>query len=362
MVILKLDHPDIEEFIDWKMTENRSSPISWRLDLLRSTSTDHEGSARRRCRNRRVSIRREPGSARRDSRSGRQQFRRRVQYALDFARQGYRELNVETYDTNWEGKAYNTVSGQNSNNTVRIPNEFFARLDSNQNWDLIRRTDGRVGKSIPAAELWDRIAVAAWQCADPGLQFDTTINEWHTCPADGRINASNPCVTGDTLVATADGLVRIDALVGHGAFIIGSDAKPHYVSHIFPTGTKPVFRLTTHAGYEVTLTADHRVLTANRGDVPASELKPEDSIVIMPRYAPALQAAAKSQPNLPATTDRVASLKACGTEPVYDLTEPETSHFIANGIVVHNCSSTVPRRYGAISPTSTRPFMTAPGS
>ena len=112
---------------------------------------------------------------------------------------------IETYDTNWDSKAYGTVSGQNSNNSVRIPNEFFARLDAGQNWDTTRRTDGRVAKSIPAADLWEQIALAAWQVADPGLQFDTTINEWHTCPSDGRINASNPCVTGDTLVATADG-------------------------------------------------------------------------------------------------------------------------------------------------------------
>ena len=137
-----------------------------------------------------------------------------MQYALDFARQGYKELFVETYDTNWDSKAYGTVSGQNSNNSVRIPNEFFARLDAGQNWDTTRRTDGRVAKSIPAADLWEKIALAAWQVADPGLQFDTTINEWHTCPSDGRINASNPCVTGETLVATADGLQRIDSLVG----------------------------------------------------------------------------------------------------------------------------------------------------
>jgi ribonucleotide reductase alpha subunit len=342
MVILKLDHPDIEEFIDWKMTEEQkvadlvagSIVCEKHLNLIMKAANDETLPA-----SARLDPALNPGlrSAIRGAlANGIPQAN--VQYALDFARQGYRELAVETYDTNWEGKAYNTVSGQNSNNTVRVPNEFFARIDSNQSWDLIRRTDGRVGKSIPAAELWDKIAVAAWQCADPGLQFDTTINEWHTCPADGRINASNPCVTGDTLVATADGLVRIDTLVGHGAFIIGSDAKPHYVSHIFPTGTKPVFRLTTHSGYEVTLTADHRVLTANRGDVPAEDLKPEDEIVIMPRYAPALQAAAKSQPNLPATTDRIASLKPCGTEPVFDLTEPDTSHFVANGIVVHNCS------------------------
>src|SRR5665213_1280426 len=195
-----------------------------------------------------------------------------IQYALDYAKQGYKELKIETYDTNWDSKAYGTVSGQNSNNSVRIPNEFFARLDAGQTWDMIRRTDGRIHKTVPAADLWEKIGLAAWQCADPGVQYDTTLNEWHTCPVDGRINASNPCVTGDTLVATADGLRRIDDLVGKSAFVIGADGKPHFVSHIFPTGTKPVYKLRTRSGFELRVTADHKVLTEKRGDVPVKDL------------------------------------------------------------------------------------------
>src|ERR1044072_7120708 len=97
------------------------------------------------------------------------------------------------YPSDYEGEAYRTVSGQNSNNSIRIPNEFFEKLERNEDWELKARTDGRVMKRIPAREVWNHIAYAAWRCADPGTQYDTTINEWHTCPQGGRINASNPC-------------------------------------------------------------------------------------------------------------------------------------------------------------------------
>lgn len=97
------------------------------------------------------------------------------------------------YDSHYEGEAYLTVSGQNSNNSVRIPNSFFEKLENNEDWELKARTDGRVMKKVPAREVWNQIAYAAWRCADPGTQYDTTINEWHTCPQGGRINASNPC-------------------------------------------------------------------------------------------------------------------------------------------------------------------------
>ena len=97
------------------------------------------------------------------------------------------------YPSDYEGEAYRTVSGQNSNNSVRVPNTFFRKLINNDNWDLVARTDGHVMRSLPAKELWDKIAYAAWRCADPGTQYDTTINEWHTCPEGGKIRASNPC-------------------------------------------------------------------------------------------------------------------------------------------------------------------------
>ena len=97
------------------------------------------------------------------------------------------------YDNHYEGEAYRTVSGQNSNNSIRIPNSFFDVLAKNENWNFTARTDGHVTGSMNSRQLWDKIAEAAWRCADPGVQYDTTINEWHTCPADGPIRASNPC-------------------------------------------------------------------------------------------------------------------------------------------------------------------------
>ena len=97
------------------------------------------------------------------------------------------------YPSDYEGEAYRTVSGQNSNNSVRIPNSFFDKLEKGEDWELTARTDGRVMSKVPSRELWNQIAYAAWRCADPGTQYNTTINEWHTCPEGGEIRASNPC-------------------------------------------------------------------------------------------------------------------------------------------------------------------------
>ncbi len=282
MVCLDLDHPDIEEFIGWKVSEEQkvsdlvtgSIVCEKHLNAVMNAATDESL----------------PESARLDptlnvglkkairTALGMGIPQANVQYALDFAKQGYKELAIETYDTNWDSKAYFTVSGQNSNNSVRVPNEFFARLDAGQTWDLVPRAmkygHGSAAKikTVPAADLWEKIAVAAWQCADPGVQYDTTINEWHTCPADGPINASNPCVTGDTLVATADGLRRIDSLVGTAAFVVGADGKPHFVNRIFPTGTKSVYTLRTRSGFQLRVTADHKIFTEERGDVAVKDL------------------------------------------------------------------------------------------
>src|SRR5690242_10380277 len=97
------------------------------------------------------------------------------------------------YPSDYEGEAYRTVSGQNSNNSVRIPNSFFEKLEKDEDWELKARSDGRTMKKVPSRELWNQIAYAAWRCADPGTQYNTTINEWHTCPEGGEIRASNPC-------------------------------------------------------------------------------------------------------------------------------------------------------------------------
>jgi ribonucleoside-diphosphate reductase alpha chain len=174
---------------------------------------------------------------------------------------------------NVRGGAYDSVFFQNANHSVRVTDEFMRAVVEDREWPTRYVLSGDVCETFPARDLMKKIADAAWQCGDPGLQFDTTINDWHTCPATARINASNPCVTGDTLVATADGWRRIDSLVGGTARVIGADGQPHLVTRIFPTGRKPVFRLRTRAGYEVRITADHRVWTVERGDVAVADLR-----------------------------------------------------------------------------------------
>ncbi len=197
MVCLDLDHPDVEDFILWKVKEEQK--VS---DLVAGSITceRHLNAIMKAAHDERI-----PEAARLDPALNvtlRAAIRAaltagipqaNVQYALDFAKQGYKELKIETYDVNWDSKAYGTVSGQNSNNSVRVPNSFFDKLDNNEEWQLRERTNGTVSKNIPAPQLWEDIALSAWQCADPGVQYDTTINEWHTCASDGRINASNPC-------------------------------------------------------------------------------------------------------------------------------------------------------------------------
>jgi ribonucleoside-diphosphate reductase alpha chain len=146
MVCLDLDHPEIIDFIDWKVEEEK------KVGALISAG----------------------------------------------------------YTSDYEGEAYRTVSGQNSNNSVRIPRQFFEKLEKGEDWELKARTDGRVMKKIPARELWNKIAYAAWRCADPGLQYNTTINEWHTCPQGGEIRASNPCSEYMFLDNTACNLASVN--------------------------------------------------------------------------------------------------------------------------------------------------------
>ncbi len=146
MVCLDLDHPEIMQFINWKMEEEKKVAA----------------------------------------------------------------LIAAGYPSDYEGEAYKTVSGQNSNNSVRIPNEFFEKLETGGDWELKARSDGKVMKRIPAREVWNQIAYAAWRCADPGTQYDTTINEWHTCPKGGRIRASNPCSEYMFLDNTACNLASVN--------------------------------------------------------------------------------------------------------------------------------------------------------
>jgi ribonucleoside-diphosphate reductase alpha chain len=179
-----------------------------------------------------------------------------------------------------DSAAYSSVFFQNANNSVRVSDDFMRAVLRDADFATRAVKDGRLMHTYKAKELLYKISDATWRCGDPGMQFDTTINRWHTSKNTARINASNPCVTAETLVATSEGWRRIDSLVGKSASIFGSDGQLHQVREIFPTGTKGVFRLRTRAGFELRLTADHQVLTANRGDVRTSDLQPGDRILL----------------------------------------------------------------------------------
>ena len=145
-----------------------------------------------------------------------------IQRILDLAKQGWKGVDFEILDTNWQGEAYLTVSGQNSNNSVRVPNQFMDSVKQGGDWNLYWRTELERSeaedrepepcKTMDAGGLWDKVAYTAWACADPGVQFDTTINEWHTCPEGGRINGSNPCSEYMFLDDTACNLASINLL------------------------------------------------------------------------------------------------------------------------------------------------------
>ncbi len=131
---------------------------------------------------------------------------------IQFARQGYTDIEFKTYDTDWDSEAYLTVSGQNSNNSVSLKDDFLRAVEKDGDWNLIRRIDGKVHKTLKARDLWEKIGYAAWASADPGLHFNTTMNDWHTSPAAGPIRASNPCSEYMFLDDTACNLASINLL------------------------------------------------------------------------------------------------------------------------------------------------------
>jgi len=208
MVCLDLDHPEIKDFIWWKVREEEkvaglvagSKILKGKLSKLIEAARGVENPLTN------------------------NEVRKHLQVAythqiplnymmraLDLAKQGY-DLPLEEFDTHYESEAYITVSGQNSNNSVRISNDFFNALDNNGEWELKARTDGSVMETMPAQELWDEIGYCAWASADPGLQYDSLINEWHTCPNDGKINGSNPCSEYMFLDDTACNLASINLI------------------------------------------------------------------------------------------------------------------------------------------------------
>jgi ribonucleoside-diphosphate reductase alpha chain len=197
MVTLDIDHPDVERFIGWKVAEEQkvvdlvmgSRVLERSMNAIMEAATDTRVPEPARLDpTQNLRLRKAIAGARRDGMPT-----NTVQSALDYARQGFTSLAVATYDTDWQGEAYNTVSGQNSNNSLRVPDTFMRGLEANADWHLTARTTGKVLKTIRATDLWDQVAEAAWSCADPGIQYHTTINDWHTCPNEGPQRGSNPC-------------------------------------------------------------------------------------------------------------------------------------------------------------------------
>ena len=214
MVTVDIDHPDIEEYIDWKVVEEQKvaalvagSKITQKhMNAVMAACTEGEGDS--------AFNPRENKALKKAIIAGRRDMvpENYIQRVIQFAKQGFTEIDFKTYDTDWDSDAYLTVAGQNSNNSVRVTNDFLNAVEAGKDWDLIQRIDGKVAKRVNASELWDKIAHAAWACADPGLQYDTTINEWHTCPEGGRINASNPCSEYMFLDDTACNLASLNLM------------------------------------------------------------------------------------------------------------------------------------------------------
>ncbi len=214
MVIVDVDHPDILEFVNWKVREEQKVAA---LVAGSKLARKHLNAVMRACREfdgaEPFNPRANP-SLKKAIRAARKAMlpQNYIQRVIQFAEQGFEEIEFATYDTDWDSEAYLTVSGQNSNNSVRVTNEFLEAAMANGEWTLFKRTTGEAHATVNAGELWKQIAEAAWQSADPGVQFDSTINEWHTCPAGGRINASNPCSEYMFLDDTACNLASLNLL------------------------------------------------------------------------------------------------------------------------------------------------------
>ena len=197
MVVLDIDHPDVINFIDWKVIEEQKVAALVTGSKLNQLHLNEIISA---CINNdlKETDRFDPKTnpaLKTTIRAARAVLvpENYIKRAIHMAQLGYTSFPFPSYNTDWDSEAYGTVSGQNSNNTVRVTNAFLESVLENKEWSLTSRTNGEAVKTLPAKELWDKVGFAAWACADPGIQFDTTINEWHTCPNSGRINASNPC-------------------------------------------------------------------------------------------------------------------------------------------------------------------------
>jgi len=309
MVILNADHPDIEEFITCKVSEERKA---W-------------------------------------------------------------SLIASGYDSSFTGEAYSSVFFQNSNNSVRVTDEFMRAVLEDREWHLRAVTDpSRILKTVKARDLMRLMAESAWQCGDPGMQYDTTINDWHTSSNTGRINASNPCFPGDARVHTTAGLIRFADLFDRAARGERFRVYTHRVTAAEPgdgvleseplmlmrTGIKSVVKLTFSDGHQLRCTPNHRLWTLNRGYVAAQDLSVDDDVLFTTHAAGEALASAASMidgghrrdgSNSSTATHlapadelewgvRLVSREDQGEEQVYNLTEPIHHSYIVDGFVVANCS------------------------
>ena len=232
MVTLDLDHPDIEEYVNWKVQEEQKvasivagSKILERhlkkIIKLCNKPVEIEGRTFNGAVSRDPLKNKELGQAIKEAKRDQVPLNY-IERVVQLAAQGFTDLEFDTYNTDWDSEAYNTVSGQNSNNSVRVPNSFMKAVKEDKEWNLYYRTELRdakeegrepeAHKTMKARELWDDISYAAWSCADPGAQYHDTINEWHTCPEDGPINASNPCSEYMFLDNTACNLASLNLM------------------------------------------------------------------------------------------------------------------------------------------------------
>ncbi|MDW9703324.1 vitamin B12-dependent ribonucleotide reductase [Sinorhizobium meliloti] len=216
MVVVDIDHPDIEEYINWKVKEEQkvaalvtgSKIVAKHLKAIMKACINGDGSDDA-C----FDPKQNP-ALKREIRAAKQALvpENYVKRVIQFARQGYKDIQFKTYDTDWDSEAYLTVSGQNSNNSVSIKDDFLRAVEADGDWHLTARKDGRVMKTLKARDLWESISHAAWASADPGLHFNTTMNDWHTCPAAGPIRASNPCSEYMFLDDTACNLASLNLM------------------------------------------------------------------------------------------------------------------------------------------------------
>ena len=214
MVVVDVDHPDVSEFINWKVSEEQKVAA---LVTGSKVNAKHLNAVMKACHAVEGNSRFQPSDNPELKRAIREARRALVPEAyvkrvMQFAQQGFTEIEFNTYNTDWDGEAYGSVSGQNANNTVRVTDEFLNAVENDGDWNLIRRTDGKISETLKAQDLWEEIGHAAWASADPGLQFHTTINDWHTCPEGGPIRASNPCSEYMFLDDTACNLASLNLL------------------------------------------------------------------------------------------------------------------------------------------------------